>query len=141
MEIPDRIEREITIDAPIDRVWALLVVPGWWIGDRAERSRRRKGGAEFLRGPRRERFPVRLVSAKPKRYLSYRWVGEFPGETPGRGTSTLVEFWLSERDGKTRLRVVESGLRFPASGEKIRGGPPKGDARDGGCAIETGSAA
>ena len=30
----DRIEREITIDAPVDRVWTLVSEPGWYINDK-----------------------------------------------------------------------------------------------------------
>ncbi|MGI9002113.1 MAG: hypothetical protein ACR2GH_10630 [Pseudonocardia sp.] len=32
-ENADRIEREILINTPLDRVWDLVSEPGWWIGD------------------------------------------------------------------------------------------------------------
>ena len=34
----DRIEREIHVDAPIERVFALVSEPGWWIEDGPERA-------------------------------------------------------------------------------------------------------
>lgn len=30
----DSIERNITIAAPIERVWDLVTEPGWWVPDR-----------------------------------------------------------------------------------------------------------
>ncbi len=31
-EAADRIERQVTINAPLERVWRLVSEPGWWIG-------------------------------------------------------------------------------------------------------------
>ena len=59
--------------------------------------------------PRFGRWPVLPVSTDAPRYASYRG-GEDPEQVPVEGASTLVEFYLTERDGGTLLRVVESGF-------------------------------
>jgi uncharacterized protein YndB with AHSA1/START domain len=107
----DRIEREILIDAPIERVWGLVSEPGWWIGDGdpAHRTVSRAGGVVIVDFPPYGRFPVLPVSADAPHYVSYRGSAD-AGQTPAEGTSTLVEFFLTEQDGGTLLRVVESGF-------------------------------
>lgn len=104
----DRIEREIQVDAPIEHVFALVSEPGWWIEDGPERAVTREGEVTWVDLPQHGRFPVVGVSADPPRRVAFR--GAAPGQEPGEGS--LVEFHLSERDGGTLLRVVESG--FPA---------------------------
>ncbi|WP_216208174.1 SRPBCC domain-containing protein [Amycolatopsis aidingensis] len=123
MGTPDRIEREIVIDAPVERVWSLVTEPGWWIsdaGDRTGRRQWREGDLEVVQDPRYGRFPVRLEQTEPRRYLAYRWASAFPGEDPGTGNSTLIEFWLTERDGGTVLRVAESGFAALATTDEAR---------------------
>jgi len=109
-ETTDRIERDIVIDAPIDRVWRLVSEPGWWIGDgdRSGHTVTRDGQLVVVDDPRYGRWPVLPVSADAPHYVSYRG-GSEPDQTPGEGTSTLVEFFLTEHGGGTLLRVVESG--------------------------------
>ena len=124
MGAPDKIEREITIDAPVERVWALVAEPGWWIGDgdRSGQTRTREGDLEIVEDPRYGRFPIRVETVEEPRYVSYRcaFPGEFPGEAPREGNSTLVEFWLAERDGGTVLRVVETGFASLPVSEEAR---------------------
>ncbi|HEX8036403.1 MAG TPA: SRPBCC domain-containing protein [Ktedonobacterales bacterium] len=112
MATPDKIEREITIDAPIERVWALVAEPGWWIGDGDPSDHRhwREGELEVVEDPRHGRFPIRIEAIEPPHYIAYHWAFAFPGEEPHAGNSTRVEFWLSEQDGGILLRVVESGF-------------------------------
>jgi len=50
-------------------------------------------------------FRIRTEKAEPHSYLSYRWLDD-----GNERATTLVEFWLSEADGVTTLRVVESGF-------------------------------
>jgi uncharacterized protein YndB with AHSA1/START domain len=111
MVAPDRIEREITINAPLDRVWDLVTEPGWWIGEGEDsgKERRREGGLDVIDG-RHGRFPVIVEKVEPRTYVAYRWASGFPGEMPADGNSTLVEFWLSEREDAVLVRVVESGF-------------------------------
>lgn len=104
----DRIEREIRIDAPIERVFALVSEPGWWIEDGPQRSVTREGDLTIVELPAHGMsFPVLPVAQVPPCYASFR--SAYPGMEPVEGTSTLVEFTLTEQDGGTLLRVVESG--------------------------------
>jgi uncharacterized protein YndB with AHSA1/START domain len=107
----DRIEREILIEAPLERVWDLVSEPGWWIGDgdRSSQTITREGDLVIVEDPRYGRYPVLPVSTDAPRHVSYR-SSDDPGQAPGEGNSTLVEFFLTEQGGGTLLRVVESGF-------------------------------
>jgi uncharacterized protein YndB with AHSA1/START domain len=109
-EVTDRIEREILIDAPIETVWRLVSEPGWWIGDgdRSGHVVTRESELVFVDDPRYGRFPVLPVSSDAPHHASYR--SAYPGQDPREVATTLVEFFLTEKDGGTLLRVVESGF-------------------------------
>lgn len=117
MAAPDRIEHEVEINAPVQRVWELISDSGWWIGDgdRSGQTVTREGDLHVVEDPRYGRFPIRVEASEPERHIAYRWVLKEPDPRwPQAGT--LLEFWLSERDGGSLLRVVESGfaaLPFP----------------------------
>lgn len=124
MPLPDRIEREISINAPIARVWELVSVPGWWIGDgsddQAARQRRsREGDLDIIEDPEHGRFPIATVALESPVYAAFRWTFGPDREALTAGNSTLVEFHVSETGGRTIVRVVESGfatLRSTATG-------------------------
>ncbi|GAA2757401.1 hypothetical protein [Actinopolymorpha rutila] len=107
----DRIEREIMIDAPIERVWSLVSEPGWWIGDgdRSKQTVTREGDLVVVEFQPYGRFGVLPIAADAPAYVSFRGNAD-PGELPGEDNSTLVEFFLTEKDGGTLVRVVESGF-------------------------------
>ena len=118
VEGADRIEREILIDASIERVWRLVSEPGWWIGDgdRSAQEISREGDLVIVDDPRYGRYLVLPVSTDAPHHVSYR-SSPSSGQAPGEGTSTLVEFVLAEQGGGTLLRVIESGfaaLALPA---------------------------
>ncbi|MGW4023264.1 SRPBCC domain-containing protein [Streptomyces sp. NPDC005009] len=128
----DRIARQIDIDAPAERVWELVVRPGWYINDgvvEAEPDLRHEGDVTVVRHPSLGEFRFRTVELDKPRYAAFRWIG-----TPYRDDSTpstLVEFWIDERDGGgVTLRVVESGFSSladdPAAWLKEREGNDKG---------------
>jgi uncharacterized protein YndB with AHSA1/START domain len=113
MTTTDRIEREIAIDAPVERVWQLVSEPGWWVGDgdRSGQRRHREGDLEIVEDPEYGRYPVRVEGLEPQRYAAFSWVSREPDTAPAEGVSTLVEFWLSElTGGATLVRVMESGF-------------------------------
>lgn len=108
----DRIARQIDIDASAERVWELVVRPGWYVNDGAvepEPDLRYEGDVAVVRHSSLGEFRFRTVELDKPRYAAFRWIG-----TPFRGestSSTLVEFWIDERDGGgVTLRVVESGF-------------------------------
>ena len=110
-EAPDRIEREILIHAPIERVWDLVSEPGWFIGDGepAHRTVSRDGDFAVVNFPPYGTFPVRNVAAAAPHYVASRAMDD-PARPQVEAARTLVEFHLSEQAGGTLLQVVESGF-------------------------------
>lgn len=120
MVVEDKIEREITIYAPVDRVWAMVSEPGWWIGDgdRSGQRRWKEGDLDIIEDPRYGRFPLRTVGIEQSRYISFRWIMDPSNESESEKPTTLVEFWVEEGDGCTVVRVVESGFTKLSNAEE-----------------------
>src|SRR5271165_3738306 len=114
----DRIEREIVVAAPRERVWQIITQAehlGKWFGESAEVDLR-PGGTIALRWEKYGTFYATIEKIDEPHYLSYRWIPGTPGEKPGNENSTLVEFSLTPEGRQTRLRVVETGFsRLPRS--------------------------
>jgi uncharacterized protein YndB with AHSA1/START domain len=110
----DRIEREITIEAPVERVWAVLTEPehvGIWFGPgTATPVDLRPGGIQILDHGEYGTFPTRIEKVDPPYFLSYRWASAYPGVEATEDNATLVEFTLTPDGERTRLRLVESGF-------------------------------
>ncbi|MFJ9414209.1 SRPBCC family protein [Streptomyces sp. NPDC101227] len=110
----DRIEREITIAAPVERVWAVLTEPehvGSWFGQGEPTPvDLRPGGIMHLDHGEYGQFPTVIVKVEPPHHFSYRWASAHPGDVATERNSTLVEFTLTPEGEGTRLRVVESGF-------------------------------
>ena len=110
----DRIEREIAIAAPVERVWSVLTEPehvGQWFGQGQPTAvDLRPGGIMVLDHGKYGTFLPRIDKVDPPHYLSYRWASAYPGEEATDENSTLVEFTLTPDGGGTRLRLVESGF-------------------------------
>ncbi|RXS73793.1 polyketide cyclase [Streptomyces sp. TM32] len=110
----NRIEREISIAAPVERVWAVLTEPehvGSWFGQGEPAPvDLRPGGIMQLDHGQYGQFPTTIVTVDPPRRFSYRWASAHPGELAVEGNSTLVEFTLTPEGDGTRLRVVETGF-------------------------------
>ena len=114
--VPERIEREILIEAPPEVVWAVITEPehvGRWFSDSAAIDLR-PGGELTLTWDEHGAVYWRVETVDPPNFVSYHWLrGEHdrPGgsELPA-GSSTLVEFSLHAEGEGTRLHVVESGF-------------------------------
>ena len=107
----NRIEREIVVEAPPERVWSLVARPGFWVADLPDAEFELTPGALAVpKHAERGAFPVRVEHVRPETEVSYRWASTFPGEEPRRGNSTLIEFAVLPEGGHTRVRVVESGF-------------------------------
>ena len=107
----DRIEQTIVVNAALDRVWELVSEPGWWVPSDAPVAASRAPGHQTVRESEEwGRFVVEVVRLEPRAYAAFRWASSFPGEDPGPGRSTLVEFFLTERAGAVEVRLIESGF-------------------------------
>lgn len=110
----DRIEREIIIAAPVERVWAMLTeaenIAQWFGSGVPTEVDLRPGGVMVLDHGEHGVFPTRIVKVDPLQYFSYRWASAFPGEDATDANSTLVEFTLTAEHGQTRVNLVESGF-------------------------------
>ncbi|PSK96291.1 uncharacterized protein YndB with AHSA1/START domain [Murinocardiopsis flavida] len=111
--LPDRLDHEIVVAAPVHRVWAALTegdqVARWYAFDGAEITAR-DGGSLVFRWAEHGDFHGRVVAVEPEAFFSYR-LAAFPGAAPAPSGSTLVEFTLLPKGSGVRLRVEESGIR------------------------------
>jgi uncharacterized protein YndB with AHSA1/START domain len=118
----DRIEREVVIAAPPERVWEIITQAehvGKWFGDSAEIDLR-PGGTIVLRWEKHGTQYATIEKIEEPRYFSYRWKPGVTGEKPSDADSTLVEFTLTPHEGQTRLRVVETGFSRLSRNESER---------------------
>ena len=111
----DKIERDVLIDAPVERVWALITQAehlGTWFGDAGADIDLREGGDLELRWKEHGISRGRIERVEEPTAFAFRWA---PFKNPGgaepvNGNSTLVEFTLVTEGDGTRLRVAETGF-------------------------------
>jgi uncharacterized protein YndB with AHSA1/START domain len=123
--VPDRIEREITIAAPVERVWAVLTTPehiGQWFGTGAPAQvDLRPGGRIVFDHPPHGPLPAVIEQLDPPHLLAFRWAVTGPqGTEPTPANSTLVEYRLAAVADGTVLRMTESGLAGVLASEAER---------------------
>jgi len=107
-----KIERDVTIEAPVELVWRTITEPEQivlWFADQVELELE-PGGSGFLVFEDEHRAPVQVETVEPPTRFSFRW-NHPAGEQPLAVNSVLVEFTLTPAGSeRTHLRVVESGL-------------------------------
>lgn len=106
----DRIERKITIEAPVARVWELVAEPGWYINDHTitEHRLERDGDLTVVHDPVHGAFAFRTVSLDEPHYAAFRWLAD---STDPDSPSTLVEFRVDAvSESSTVLHVTETGF-------------------------------
>jgi uncharacterized protein YndB with AHSA1/START domain len=131
--VPDRIEKKITLRAPVSRVWRAISDArefGTWFGVEFEgpfvagarltgRITPTKVDPEVakLQEPHTGKaFEVAVDRIEPERHFSFRWLPfeVEPGVDSWRELATLVVFELAEVRGGTLLTISESGFdRIP----------------------------
>jgi uncharacterized protein YndB with AHSA1/START domain len=138
----DRILRQIDVDATRERVWSFISEPGWWINagtitphrleevervdeaekaEKAEKAEETEGVARvvLVHDPVHGACPVRIEALDAPNYAAFRWMS---GPAPSgfdADASTLIEFWIDDRDDGVTVRVVESGFaNLPRSDEE-----------------------
>ena len=114
----DRIEKQLTLDAPRSRVWrALTDVTQFntWFG--VSLTAPFVPGAEVsgkitIRNYEHVTMRIWIETMEPERFFSFRWhpYAVEPGIDYADEPTTLVSFTLEEVAGGTRLTIVESGF-------------------------------
>lgn len=115
------IEREIAIEAPVERVWSLITQAehlGTWFGDAGADIDLRPGGALEVRWDGHTLIGT-VDAVEPTSRFAFRWhqLDTPAGADLTEQNSTLVEFSLISDGDTTHVRVVESGfdsLALPA---------------------------
>lgn len=120
----DRIEKSITLEAPVSRVWRALTdyreFAAWFRVKLDEPFKPGKVAHGHITYPGYEhlRFDAAIEKMEPERLFSFRW-HPYPIDPKIDYSSepmTLVEFTLEKAGSGTRLRVVESGFdKIPAA--------------------------
>jgi len=121
--VPDQIEREILIEAPVAKVWAAVTKAehvGTWFGNAGATVELRPGGdfsCTWRDGENLVTVHGLVEKVDEPHLFSFRWARP-PGTRPTVENTTLVEFRLRGEGAATRLKVVESGFRgLPKSDE------------------------
>ena len=114
----DRIEKQVTLDAPRSRVWrALTEVKQFnaWFG--VSLTTPFAPGAEVsgrinIRGYEHVSMTIWIETMEPERFFSFRWhpYAIEPGVDYSSEPTTLVSFTLEDAGAGTRLTIVESGF-------------------------------
>lgn len=114
----DRIEKQVTLDAPRSRVWrALTDVTQFnaWFG--VALSTPFAPGAEVsgkisIRNYDHVTMTIWIETMEPERFFSFRWhpYAVEDGVDYAAEPTTLVSFTLEDATGGTRLTIVESGF-------------------------------
>ena len=115
---PDRIEKQVILDAPRSRVWrALTDVAQFnaWFG--VKLSAPFAPGAEVsgqitIRDYDHVTMTIWIEAMEPERFFSFRWhpYAIEPGVDYAAEPTTLVSFTLEDAGQGTRLTIVESGF-------------------------------
>jgi uncharacterized protein YndB with AHSA1/START domain len=110
MGFPDRIERTVRIERPLDRVWAAITTAeglGTWFGQNAEIDLR-VGGTAKLTWDSGDAAQLRIERIEPKTVFGYTWaISGLPDSDRRR---TYVEFTLNPDGAGTTVTVVETGF-------------------------------
>ena len=126
--VSDTIERDIFIEAPVEKVWELVSVPGWWINE----GTLDLDSVEWLDGNRAVvhhcdagDILVERLEAEAPRSATFRWLVSGaevrrPEAAQDQFLYTRVTFTLTPESGGTRLAVTECGFAAAAMEEKAR---------------------
>ena len=110
----DKIERDVLIAAPLERVWDLITSAehvGRWFADAGAEIDLRPGGRLSLNWREHGTVHGRVEVVEPPRRFAFRWLSAVGvQEDPTPANSTLAEFTLVAHGDGTRVEVVESGF-------------------------------
>jgi uncharacterized protein YndB with AHSA1/START domain len=112
--ISDSIEREVSIEAPVETVWSIVTEPQnitRWFASEAEVDLRPGGELVFRFESGADGKGV-VEKVEPPHRFTFRWISPEPERdmVAAQGHYTTVEFSLEAQGEGTLLRVVESGF-------------------------------
>ena len=126
--VPDTIERSISIAAPVAAVWDLVSIPGWWINSNTIDLSTIEIVADHravVHHPEHGDFLVERFDVDAPTSVRFRWL--VSGSDEGSGVDadahplqTVVTFTLAPTESGTRLSVVESGFASSEVDEPTR---------------------
>jgi uncharacterized protein YndB with AHSA1/START domain len=124
----DRIEKTVSLQAPVERVWRALSVAeefGQWFGLDAAGETFAAGRSAHMKIAEPadyagRDFTIEVVALEPPRLFSFRWhpCALDPGVDYSSEPMTLVEFFLEPRDNGTLLTVTETGFDAIPAGRR-----------------------
>lgn len=118
-----RIERELHLSAPVERVWQVITDPSYvaqWFGDKAEIDLR-PGGAAVFGWSEHGDGAAKVETVEPPHVFAFRWMRQH--DVPyDEAATTLVEFTLAAEGAGTLLRLVESGFADEVHQKENSGG-------------------
>jgi len=126
--VSDTIERDIFIAAPVENVWELVSVPGWWINDGTldlDSVERLADDRAVVHHSDAGDLLVKRLEADAPRTATFRWLVSGaevrrPDAAQDQFLYTRVTFTLTPEPGGTRLAVTESGFATAVMEEKAR---------------------
>jgi uncharacterized protein YndB with AHSA1/START domain len=126
--VSNTIERDIFIAAPVEKVWELVSVPGWWINDGTldlDSVERLADDRAVVHHRDAGDLLVERLEADAPRTATFRWLVSGaqvrrPDAAEDQFLYTRVTFTLTPGPGGTRLAVTESGFATAAMEEKAR---------------------
>jgi uncharacterized protein YndB with AHSA1/START domain len=126
--VSDMIERDIFIAAPVEKVWELVSVPGWWINDGTldlDSVEWLDGDRAVVRHSDAGDLLVERLAAEAPRSATFRWLVSGaevrrPEAAEDQFLYTRVTFTLTPESGGTRLTVTESGFATAVMEEEAR---------------------
>lgn len=119
--VEDRIEQEVSIKAPLSRVWELVTEPGWWVPTDTVGPFDRTPGSRTVRQTQKWGcYVVEVVQIEPQTYAAFRWAPQDEAEELAEGKATLVEFHVGPVGEAVSVTVVETGFASLDSDEEGR---------------------
>ncbi|WP_291761746.1 SRPBCC family protein [Cellulomonas sp. 73-145] len=111
------VTRAVTIDAPVEKVWAAITEPehiSRWFGQRAVLDELALGARGVFSFDGYGDFPVLIEELEPLRVIAYRWSNDNARALNGTDVdlehSTVFRFTLERAGAGTVLTVVERGF-------------------------------
>lgn len=117
----DTIEADIIVAAPLEKVWAVISEPGWWInagpmGDHEVDID--DEGIHHIADPEVGRWLVEKLEEDPMDVAAFRWYPLAGDELPDE-YATRIEVSISEENKGVAVHIEETGLSRVSDDEEV----------------------